>query len=202
MDGHGVVQQRDRAKTAVAHQACQLFVGAQAPRSHGQQVIVEIGVAGLRALTGSLGHGLGQHQGATRGQRLENIAQDVPHRRVTVVMRHTDQGDDVRARGQRIGEETARLQLDTGLQPRHLQGATGDFEHRRQVKQRQLQVRVLARHGADKAALATTHIHQAAVACERVAAENFLQHKVLGRGHQLGVAGHGLQRRTSGRSGA
>ena len=117
-------------------------------------------------------------------------------------MRHTDQGYDVRPRGQRIGEETARVQIDTGLQPRRLQGATGDFEHRRQVKQRQLQVRILAGHGADEAALATTHIHQAAVACERVAAENFLQHKVLGRGHQLGVAGHGLQRRASGRSGS
>ena len=95
-----------QAKTGLFHQAAQFVRRSQPTRAHGQQVEMEIGIAqgGLMALTR---HRLGQQQGATRGQRAVNGFQQGQHVLVGVVVGNANQGDQVGAGGQLIGQETA-----------------------------------------------------------------------------------------------
>eukprot|EP01035_Chromulina_nebulosa_P032441 gene32441-43340_t len=111
-------------------------------------------------------------------------AQDDAHHLVLMVVQHPDEGDDVRSRRQRVGEETAADRLGAVGQAEGGEAGLGAGSHRRQVEQHQLEARSAGRRSRQEAALPAAHVQQGAVAVQRVGREDLFSYQWLRGAHQ------------------
>ncbi len=172
-------------KACAPHERAQFVDAARTTAAHGAQVKAEIGVRHARR-SARPAHGLGNDHRAARPKRAGGGIEKVPDHRIVVIVQDTDEGNDVRARGQRVAPEVEAAGLDARDTARSNELRRG-IRDGRQVEHADIDSRPASLHGEAEDAEAATDIEKASAALERHRREHLVRNHLLRNGHETRI---------------